>query len=90
VNQILRDLLGISARNGEREEIFDQFMIVQALAIFLQQTLTQTRTVACAMMFRLVRYICHHVYPVLFSVIFAHSASRIIQMALQPVGLSRI
>jgi hypothetical protein len=39
-------------------------MIVQALAIFLQQTLTQTRAVACAMMFRLVRNICHQVYPV--------------------------
>ena len=93
MNQILRDLLGISAWNGEREEIFDQFMIVQALAIFLQQTLTQTRAVACAMMFRLVRYICHQVYPVViwfFSVIFASSASHIMQMALQPVGLSRI
>jgi hypothetical protein len=68
-------------------------MVVQALAIFLQQAFTQTRTVARAMMYRLVRNILHCCYPLVtkpFSVIFSCGASHITQMPLQPVALSRI
>ena len=53
VQQAFRQRFGIPARNGEREHIFDEFMVEERVRAAAQQSLAQSRPVAGAVSLRL-------------------------------------
>jgi hypothetical protein len=48
VDQLLRQRLGVDARDGQRQQIFNQLVIVEALRPAVEQPLPQPGTVALA------------------------------------------